>query len=386
MRISGTGGISGMAGVLLLRSMQTCDKITAERTVFHSCRNRGGTYGDLSAIHIGMGDETAGEFYTDDDAFCSCGISFQVLQGVRRRESKGDFMKKSLLYISVLLPVLLLFTGCGQESHAAVAGYEFLTPQVLVLKNPKPYVFTSHPVSKQGLWQKENALLRDNNGNILRKPDITVYGYYILEKPLKDGEKVSIAGNVVQYDSAVPSNIFKLNQVGNGLKQKKKFAYMGAWLGSLGALPLKYLAGKDFETIDKEIREYKANTTALIFCLESMNNLANNGRVKPAVAAIASILGIRAIGDVDEGGLHPTDKVRGEKKATSTIFANMKKMGYKGGKLIIDHAFNTKAANALKDMTLAEFPNAEVRVEETRGLCTFYAEKGGLIIGFEREL
>ena len=146
------------------------------------------------------------------------------------------------------------------------------------------------------------------------------------------------------------------------------------------------LAGKDFETIEKEIREYKEKTTALIFCLESMNNLANNGRVKPAVAAIASILGIRAIGDVDEGGLHPTDKVRGEKKATSTIFANMKKMGYKGGRLYIDHCFNLKAANALKDATLAEFPNAEVRIEETRGLCTFYAEKGGLMIGFEREL
>lgn len=146
------------------------------------------------------------------------------------------------------------------------------------------------------------------------------------------------------------------------------------------------LEGKDFETIDRTIREYKEKTTALIFCLESMNNLANNGRVKPAVAAIASILGIRAIGDVDEGGLHPTDKVRGEKKATSTIFNNMKKMGYKGGKLIIDHAFNEKAANALKDMVSKEFPEAVIRVEETRGLCTFYAEKGGLIIGFEREL
>jgi len=146
------------------------------------------------------------------------------------------------------------------------------------------------------------------------------------------------------------------------------------------------LAGEDFDTIDKVIREYKANTTATIFCLQSMNNLANNGRVKPAVAAIASILGIRAIGDVDEGGLHPTDKVRGEKKAISTIFANMKKMGYKGGKLIIDHAFNKNAALALKEITIAEFPSAQVRVEETRGLCTFYAEKGGLIIGFEREL
>ena len=146
------------------------------------------------------------------------------------------------------------------------------------------------------------------------------------------------------------------------------------------------LAGADFDTIDSEIRKYKENTTATMFCLESMNNLANNGRVKPAVAAIASILGIRAIGDVDEGGLHPTDKVRGEKKAISTIFTNMKKMGYKGGQLIVDHAFNLKAATALKDAVLAEFPNANVRLEETRGLCTFYAEKGGLMIGFEREL
>lgn len=34
-------------------------------------------------------------------------------------------------------------------------------------------------------------------------------------------------------------------------------------------------------------------------------------------------------------------------------------------------------------MTLEEFSNAEVIVAKTRGLCTFYAEKGGLMIGFE---
>ena len=35
------------------------------------------------------------------------------------------------------------------------------------------------------------------------------------------------------------------------------------------------LAGEDFDTIDREIRKYKENTTATMFCLESMNNLAN---------------------------------------------------------------------------------------------------------------
>lgn len=143
------------------------------------------------------------------------------------------------------------------------------------------------------------------------------------------------------------------------------------------------LEGKDFDTICKEIQTYKEEHTSLVFCLESMNNLANNGRVSPAVAKIATMLGIRVIGDVSEEGLHPTDKVRGEKKAVACNFSNMKRLGYKGGKLLIDHCYNEKAANALKDVVLAEFPNAEVIIDRTRGLCTFYAEKGGLMIGFE---
>lgn len=146
------------------------------------------------------------------------------------------------------------------------------------------------------------------------------------------------------------------------------------------------LAGKDFDTIDKEIDAYRGTNTSILFCLESMSNLANNGRVNPAVAKIANMLGIRVIGDANETGINPTDKVRGEKKAISTSVANMKKKGYKGGKVIIDHALNEKAAMALKDAIKAEFPDADIRVEETRGLCTFYAEKGGLIVGYEREL
>ena len=131
----------------------------------------------------------------------------------------------------------------------AVSGteYEFLTPQVLVLKNSKPYKYTSHTVKKSGLWKKENALLRDKNGNILKQPDITFFEYVIFEKPLKDGGKVTIGDAVCQYSSVAPSNIFKLNQLGNPVGQQKKYAYMGAWLGSAGALPLKHLAGKDFE-------------------------------------------------------------------------------------------------------------------------------------------
>ena len=150
-------------------------------------------------------------------------------------------------HFRIFVFLLLAAAGCDQNCCAAVPEYEFLTPQVLVIKNPKPYMYTSHNVVKQGLWQKENALLRDKNGNILQKADVTTFAYFIFEKPLKDGEKVMIAGSVARYDSAFPSQLFKLNQVGNGVNQKQKYAYMGAWLGDAGALPLKHLAGKEFE-------------------------------------------------------------------------------------------------------------------------------------------
>lgn len=144
------------------------------------------------------------------------------------------------------------------------------------------------------------------------------------------------------------------------------------------------LAGKDYEAVCREIREYKEKHTSLVFCLESLHNLANNGRVSNTVARIASLVGLRMVGDVsEEGQLHPTDKCRGEKKATAGIFRNMKRLGYKGAKLLIDHCYNEKASDALKEMVLAEFPNAEVIISKTGALCSFYAEKGGMMIGFE---
>lgn len=134
-----------------------------------------------------------------------------------------------------------------------------------------------------------------------------------------------------------------------------------------------------------EVTQYKAEHTGLEYCLESLKNLDNNGRVSHAVAVISGIAGIRVIGDVSaEGQLHPTDKARGSKKAISVIFNNMLKKGYNGGSVIIDHVFNVEAANELKKLIITHFSNANVRIEPVTGLCAYYAEKGGLMIGFEK--
>ena len=63
--------------------------------------------------------------------------------------------------------------------------------------------------------------------------------------------------------------------------------------------------GLSFEEIVAGVREYQ-NHCHILFCLESMNNLARNGRVNPAVAKIASVLGIRACGDAQNGQIIPS--------------------------------------------------------------------------------
>ncbi len=143
-------------------------------------------------------------------------------------------------------------------------------------------------------------------------------------------------------------------------------------------------AGEDFDTICKKSIEYNTDHTRLIFALESMHNLANNGRVSPIVAKMAGMLGIRAIGRASEDGvLDMICKSRGAQNMVADIFTNMKGDGYTGGRVLIHHACNPATAEMLKNKISGEFPDAEIVLGETRGLCSFYAEVGGLLIGFE---
>ena len=142
-------------------------------------------------------------------------------------------------------------------------------------------------------------------------------------------------------------------------------------------------AGDDFETTKEKVLAYQ-NCNHTLFCLESMMNLAHNGRVPMAVAKIAGMLGIRVVGDVKKGEITPVHKPRGAKKATQTLLEMMKERGFQDGNLLrIAHCFGEEAAMALRDAVVAEFPNTRFMLEPTGGLCSFYAEAGGLIIGFE---
>ncbi len=142
-------------------------------------------------------------------------------------------------------------------------------------------------------------------------------------------------------------------------------------------------AGCSFETAAEAIQAYHQHTH-LLFSLESLDNLARNGRVKPAVAAVARMLGIRVIGQASEAGeLEVLCKTRGEHGALERIVLEMKGRGFANGRVHIAHCANPAAADRLKKMLHAVFPAARIDVSPCGGLCSYYAELGGLMVGYE---
>ena len=142
-------------------------------------------------------------------------------------------------------------------------------------------------------------------------------------------------------------------------------------------------AGLSFEEIVAQTQQY-LDQCQLLFCLASMINLANNGRIPMAVAKFAGALGIRMVGCAsDDGYIKPTGKARGEKNVPKELMKLFLSKGYQGGKVRIAHCNNLPAANSLKDILLESFPQADIGIGPTTCLCSYYAEDGGLMVGFE---
>ncbi len=141
--------------------------------------------------------------------------------------------------------------------------------------------------------------------------------------------------------------------------------------------------GADFDKVCGAVEEYQAHTH-LLFALESMHNLAQNGRISKLSAAMAGVLGIRAIGQASaEGTLEMLGKCRGARKTKAYMLEEMVKLGYAGGRVRIGHCQNEPFALELRAAILCRFPSADVTAYPLRGLCSYYAERGGIMMGFE---
>lgn len=141
--------------------------------------------------------------------------------------------------------------------------------------------------------------------------------------------------------------------------------------------------GLSFEEVVEQITAYQEKTR-LIFVLAKVDNLVKNGRLNKLVGKVVGLLNIRMVGQASqEGTLELLQKARGQKKAVSALVEEIQKAGYKGGKVYIAHANNPKICEQISEKIKAIYPDAVIQTGITSGLCSFYAEDEGILMGYE---
>ncbi len=140
--------------------------------------------------------------------------------------------------------------------------------------------------------------------------------------------------------------------------------------------------GNTFEEVVARAEAVKERSN-LLFVLCSFENLVKNGRMSRIAGFVAGRLGLRAIGRAsDQGTVDIFSKARGEVHAITAVMEELENSGYKGGPIIIDHVLNEKGALLLSVAVRKKWPHAQITMGTCGGLCSFYAQRHGLMIGY----
>ena len=140
-------------------------------------------------------------------------------------------------------------------------------------------------------------------------------------------------------------------------------------------------SGADFTDAVTKLKEYK-NSLHTIFALCSFKNLVKNGRMSRFSGFIAGTLGIWGIGVAKEGEIAVKSKVRGPARVLNAFIDDMTENGFTGGRVTITHCQNEDLAQKLKARVLDKWSNSDITILPAKGLCSFYAERRGLIVAY----
>lgn len=139
-----------------------------------------------------------------------------------------------------------------------------------------------------------------------------------------------------------------------------------------------------FEEVCRQMDAYSRDHTRLVFVLYSIENLVKNGRVSKIAGMAAGLLNLSIVAKATEKGeIGPIGKARGKKKGARLVLEEMEQQGYQGGKVILSHCQNPDGVEMIKETISEKYENVVFESMETRGLCSYYAERNGLMIGYE---
>ena len=140
--------------------------------------------------------------------------------------------------------------------------------------------------------------------------------------------------------------------------------------------------GKPFEAVVEKASEF-IKSTKTVFALSCFDNLVKNGRMSKFTGFVAKKLGMWGVGiGSDEGRIVMKTKTRGASRVINAIIEDMRERGFRAREIVISHCHNPALAEKLRERVLEVWSNAKITILKTRGLDSFYAERGGLIVAY----
>ena len=140
--------------------------------------------------------------------------------------------------------------------------------------------------------------------------------------------------------------------------------------------------GKPFEMVAAKASEFIKNTKT-VFALSCFDNLVKNGRMSKFTGFVAKKLGMWGVGiGSEEGKIVMKTKTRGANRVVNAIIEDIRERGGRCREIVISHCHNPALAEKLRERVLELWSNAKVTILRTRGLDSFYAERGGLIVAY----
>lgn len=139
--------------------------------------------------------------------------------------------------------------------------------------------------------------------------------------------------------------------------------------------------GKPFEYVSEKSQELLKNTRT-VFALSCFDNLVKNGRMTKFAGFVAKKLGMWGVGIALDGRIAMKGKTRGANRVINAIIEDMRERGFRCREIVISHCHNAALAEKLRERVLEKWSNAKITILKTRGLDSFYAERGGLIVAY----
>ncbi|MBE6411389.1 MAG: hypothetical protein E7036_02415 [Opitutales bacterium] len=248
--------ILGLLGIDLLCDTRIVEKIISlPSTISSAIKFKLNDFKPTEKIDVAINGNIRVEIL-DDKNICVVGTYADFLQS-RFQAECGSFLRgidsplanlkdwsRNVFYNIMGAEIILKYRPIIAKAYQDYNSFEFNNG--LKIKNGGYWI---NPIGQADFPSSTNG-----KPKLTYNAEVAHYAFLELETPLKAGVRYTIKtplGEVAtfSYPQADGNKIIKLNQVGYAPNAEKKFAYIGTWRGTLGALPLQHLQDKNFSIL-----------------------------------------------------------------------------------------------------------------------------------------